>query len=687
MQNPIFYSNKADIAFAKIEASHLVAATEQIIATTKAGIEGLYRQTDTTAQIDTTTLDKTFDNTFAAYDRLLAAFSDVYGIIYLLANVSPEPSVYQQANEAILKLEAFANQLSLDENLYQALKMYSQLPQLQNLEAPQKKFVEDTIKDFERNGFALDAAKREQLGILKNKHAEISNAFLKNIAQSKGELIITEAQTAGLPQDYKARYRNQDGTYTITLDYPAYQPFMKYAQDDDLRKQLYFKYLNRASDQNPALLQEMLTLKKQIAQLLGYENYADYRLENSMAKKAALVWEFENELAQTVRQIAEKEFEKLNQIKLAHYEKNNPLSEAEKKEAQQPVKAWQSSFFTEKLLQSEYQVESQQVKQYFELQNVIYGIFSIIERLFEVRFVAQQNPHAIWHEDVQLFHLHTWAGSKIGTLYLDLYPRPNKYSHAACFGVVKGYEKANGERHLPITALVCNFPKPTQNQPSLLSHDLVETLFHEFGHGLHQLLSQTPLHAQAGTSVVRDFVEVPSQLFENWAWDYQTLSLFAKHYQTGEVLPLSLFEKMKKAKNVNIGLHTLQQILYGTYDMTLHHQYNPEEGNATQLGEIFKKLQARITFYQPLEGTHFEAAFGHLTNYAAAYYGYLWSLVFADDVFSVFEKEGLLNPQIGKKYQQTLLSRGGSQEAELLLENFLGRKPNKEAFLKTLKSL
>lgn len=676
MQNPIFYANEADIAFAQIEANQVAAATEAIIATTKAGIEGLYGQAEAPA--------KTFDSTFAAYDRLLAAFSDVYGIIYLLANVSPEPSVYQQANEAILKLEAFANQLSLDENLYQALKAYSQLPQLQNLEAPQRKFVTDTLKDFERNGVALDTDKRKKLEVLKNKHAEISNAFLKNIAQSKDELILNEAQTLGLPQDYKARYRNQDGTYTITLDYPAYQPFMKYAQDDSLRKQLYFKYLNRASDQNPALLQEMLALKKQIAQLLGYESYADYRLENSMAKKANVVWDFESELAQTVRGIAEKEFEKLNQVKLNFYKQKDALSEAEKIEAQQPVKAWQSSFFTEKLLQEEYQIDSQEVKQYFELQNVIDGIFSIIERLFEVRFVAQDNPQAIWHQDVQLFHLQNAAGVKIGTLYLDLYPRPNKYSHAACFGVVKGYEKAKGERHLPITALVCNFPKPTENQPALLSHDWVETLFHEFGHGLHQLLSQTQLHAQAGTSVVQDFVEVPSQLFENWAWDYQTLSLFAKHYQTGEVLPLSLFEKMRKAKNVNIGLHTLQQILYGTYDMTLHHQYKPEEGNATQLGEIFKKLQARITFYQPLEGTHFEASFGHLTNYAAAYYGYLWSLVFADDVFSIFEKEGLLNPAVGKRYQETLLSKGGSEEAEQLLEDFLGRKPEKEAFLKAL---
>jgi thimet oligopeptidase len=272
-------------------------------------------------------------------------------------------------------------------------------------------------------------------------------------------------------------------------------------------------------------------------------------------------------------------------------------------------------------------------------------------------------------------------GNLVARFYLDLYPRKNKYNHAAMFGMIPG-KLVNNEYQIPTASLVCNFPKATAEMPALMPHNDVETFFHEFGHLMHDLLTKAELASQAGTNVARDFVEMPSQIFENWAWDYEALSLFAKHYKTGEILPKELHQKMIAAKNVGSGLHVLQQIFYGTLDMTYHDKYDPN--GKTSTSELVEELQNEITLYKFQEGTHFEAGFGHLNGYAAGYYSYLWALVYAEDMFSVFKENGIMDQKTGLKLRKLVLEKGSTVEEMDIVKDFLGREPNEQAFLKSI---
>jgi thimet oligopeptidase len=343
------------------------------------------------------------------------------------------------------------------------------------------------------------------------------------------------------------------------------------------------------------------------------------------------------------------------------------------------IHSWQKSFYKNWVERENYSVDQSIVKTYFPLESVLAGLFQITQNLFGVEYVHVDNA-SVWHPDVKMYEVHD-NGKRIGIFYLDLHPRPNKYTHAACFGIISGKAWPQGYQ-IPVASLVCNFPEPTESKPALMSHDQVETFFHEFGHVLHNMLTTTELSGFSGTSVARDFVEAPSQIFENWVWNYESLKLFAKHYKTGEVLPRELYNNMLRAKNVNSGNNTLQQIFYGLIDMTLHDGFDPE-GDLTTT-DVVKKLQKEVTLYKFINGTNFQAAFGHLTGYAAGYYGYLWSQIYAQDMFSVFEKNGIMDPATGKRYRDIILAKGGSVDALELVKEFLQREPNQDAFLRSL---
>ena len=321
------------------------------------------------------------------------------------------------------------------------------------------------------------------------------------------------------------------------------------------------------------------------------------------------------------------------------------------------------------------------MRQYFEFINVTDGLFTVYQRLFNITFKQIEKP-SVWHEDVLMYEVFdNETNELIGRFYLDMFPRANKYGHAAAFSVTMGKMTDAGYTK-PTTALVCNFPKPTEFQPSLLTHDNVETYFHEFGHLVHGVLTKSPLMNYAGTSVARDFVEAPSQMLENWVWQKESLSLFAKHYNTGEVIPDELLNKLLAAKNVNSGTKALQQVFYGVLDFTLHDGFDPD-GSQT-ITEVVSFLQNDITFYPYQEGTHMEAAFGHLNGYGAAYYGYKWSEVYAQDMFSVFEKEGIMNEEEGLRYRRIILEKGGTEDPISLVREFLGRESNSSAFLRSM---
>lgn len=658
MQNPLFPALNQPIDFQRVRAENVQEAVDKILKQAKVQLEKIYQVPDS---------ERTFENTADALDALYADISLPFGAIYLLSNTSPDKEVYEACLQAVQELQQFLNQLSLDEDLYRAVKAYNESEEAKQLTGYREKYLRETVEGFERNGFALSSEKRKKLGEIKDKLSQLGTRFQQHIATHKDELVISEAEAAGLPEDYKEARRNKDGSYTITLDYPSYRPFMQFADSDEARKTLMTKYLNRAADKNLSLLSDILNLRKQLAKLLGYESYAAYRVADRMAKTPDQVWTFERDLQQKVRPKAEQDYTELLEAKRKKY----PDAKS--------IQQWESSYWTQQLLRTKYEVDSETIKQYFELESVISGIFEISQRLYGVEFLKIENL-SVWHEEVQLYEIRD-NDKLLGRLYLDLFPRENKFNHAACFPIIPTRETTEG-RQIATAALVCNFPRPTAERPSLLPHNEVETLFHEFGHGLHHLLSTSPLASLAGTSVKRDFVEVPSQHFENWCWNYESLQLFARHYESGQVLPESLFHKMLAAKNVGSGLHTLQQILYGTYDFTLHSNYDPETDGSTT--EVFKRLQKEITLYHPIESTYFEAAFGHLVGYAAGYYGYLWAKVFAEDVFSVFARKGVLSPEVGKAYREKLLSLGGTIEESEQLRDFLGREPLPDAFLESI---
>ncbi|MBV6640070.1 MAG: Zn-dependent oligopeptidase [Cyclobacteriaceae bacterium] len=656
--NPLLVELNDPIIFDSLTAEYVQEAFD----TSKIQLSGLIDEI-----VSIPDAEKSFENTMVKLDDLYNDLSNRYALVYLMGSTHPDSAIRETAVKVRNDFAIMFNELQLNEDLYAAIKTYSQSSEAKSLKGAKAKFLEETIIEFERNGFALGVEEREQLKEILNELSTISNEFSANIAKYQDHLILSEAQMEGLPEDYKRAHQQDDGTYKVGLSYPDYRPFMQYAKSDKARKQLYIKYNNRAADSNLEVLDKMLIKRKEMADLLGYGTFAEYQTETRMAKDPTTVWDFETKLTNSVKPKGQQDY-----LQLLDHKKSLGL-QGDK------VNHWEFSYIENLLKTTEYGVDEEIVRQYFPIENVKDGLFQITQKLFGVTYKKIEDA-SVWHPDVELYHVID-NGKVIGRFYLDLHPRPNKYNHAACFPMRLSKQMDKGFQ-IPTASLVCNFTEPTEDKPALMTHSEVNTFFHEFGHVLHNMFSKTELSAQAGTSVSRDFVEAPSQIFENWAWNYESLSLFAKHFETGEVLPQELFDKMLATKNLNSGLNTLQQIFYGSYDMTLHDKFDPS-GDITTT-EVLKELIGSIQLYDYVPGTHFQAAFGHLNGYAASYYGYLWSDVYAQDMFSVFEEKGILNPEVGMDYRNKILSRGSEEDEMKMLIDFLGREPNDKAFVKSL---
>jgi len=648
------------IQFANLTPEYVQQATDLAISQAKKSLEKLYTIPEE---------QRTFDNTMLEIDNIYNEVGNVYGSVYLMANVNPDEGIRNTASECNSQFAKFFNEISLDENLYRAVKDYSESAKAKSLTGYKAKFVTETVEDFERNGFALSKEKREELKAINDKTSDLSIMFRNNIASVDEYLIVDETQIEGLQEDYKNARRQEGGKYKIDLSYPSYRPFMKYSESEETRKELYALYNNRTARSNLEVLIKVLMLRKEMAQLLGFETYAEYRVGDRMAKLPENVWEFENNLIDNLKEKAQIDYDELLMVK------RTKLGD----ESIDVIQPWEASYYSNILLKEKYDLDQNLVKEYFPTDEVIDGLFQIAQHLFQVEFEEVKNP-SVWYEDVRMFNVKK-DGKVISRFYTDLYPRPNKFSHAACFPMIAGKETSQGYQ-MPVATLVCNFPAPTADTPSLLTHREVETFFHEFGHVLHNVLTTTALSSHSGTSVSRDFVEAPSQIFENWTWNYDALKLFAKNYKTGEVLPESLFEKMVAAKNVGSGLSNTQQVFYGMIDFTLHDKYDPTSAKTTT--EVVAELQDKITLYPYLDGTHMQAAFGHLMGYAAGYYGYLWSLVYAQDMFSVFEKNGIMDVETGLRYRDIILTNGGSRDELEMVVEFLGREPNQDAYFRSI---
>jgi len=614
--------------------------------------------------------NRNFKNTMVSIDDIYVAIEAVWSPGYLMGSTHTEKLIRDEGLESSRTIQKYITDLSLNEDLYNAVMAYSASAEAIGLSGYKKKFLDDTILDYKRSGFDLSKEERDKVKIIFNELSDLGLEFSKNISDFQDTLYVTEKEMKGLPESYQKEHLLDDGRYAIDMPYPSYVPFMEFSESDEAREQLQFKYKNRAKNSNLSVLDNIISKRRELVQVLGYASYAEYRTENRMAQNPENVWNFENDLKKKVRPKGQLDVNEMLKIKSKRTGKDENV-----------IQPWEASFYYNQILKEKFDLDPEEVRKYFEFNNVTEGLFTIYQTLFDVRFKQVEHP-SIWHEDVQMFEVYDRESKDlIGRFYLDMFPRPNKYGHAAAFSVTMGKMTDNGYQK-PATALVCNFPKPTEFQPSLLTHDNVETYFHEFGHLVHGVLTESNLMSYAGTSVPRDFVEAPSQMLENWVWQKESLSLFAKHYETGEVIPDELLNKMIAAKNVNSGTRTLQQIFYGVLDFTLHDGFDPTGEMSTT--KIVNKLQNEITFYPMQAGTHMQAAFGHLNGYGAAYYGYMWSKVFAQDMFSIFEEKGIMDPETGKRYREVILGKGGTENPLDLVREFLGREPNSEAFTRSL---
>jgi thimet oligopeptidase len=599
-------------------------------------------------------------SSFEYLDTIFFKISSLLNPLYLMGSTHPNQEIRKISDDIVSELSKLEHNILLDEEIYIVLK--NSVKKIRRvLTKEEEKLKNDLLRSYERNGFHLQREQRELLKKLQYELSDLSIEFNNNIAEAEDFILLEENENQGLPADFLAS-RKFENKYKITLDYPDYVPFMKYSGNEEKRKELYIKNLNKAKEKNVAVLDKILKKRQDLADLLSFSSYADYILEERMAKSSENVWAFTEELKKKVRKKADNDFNEL----LDYF-------------SLKKIQAWSKSYYITKFLKEKYKIDPEEIKSYFSLENSLAGIFQICETLFDIT-INQNSKISCWHEDVGTYDVFE-EKKLIARFYLDLHPRKDKYGHAACFGILSGKELENGYR-LPAAALVCNFPKASKDTPSLLYHDDLITLFHEFGHLLHQILTQARYSISSGTSVVRDFVETPSQMFENWAWNYESLSSFAKHYQTGEILPKVIYDRMIKAKNVGSGIDTEQQLFYAAIDMTLHDKY--KEMKNRSISDCIKDLQNNLTRFKFVDDTHFEASFGHLDGYAAGYYGYLWSKVYAEDFFSLFEEKGIFNKELGKKLQNQILSMGGSIDENELVENYLGRKANETAFLKSI---
>lgn len=610
----------------------------------------------------------TWDATFGAFDRLHHALQETAFVPQLFLLAHPEESVRAAAAAIEPKVDTFQSALFMDDAVAKTLRRAAILLEKTERTPAEKRLIEHTRRDYRRNGLELSADKREELRKLNEELTATGQAFERNIAEDTPYIRVIPEQLDGLSDTFRAAHPVEpDGLITLTTNYPDLVPFLRDAEDREAARELYARSQNRAKEKNLALLDKLLILRKQKATLLGQPTWAHYVLEPRMAKTPETVRHFLQDLHNALKPLRLKEAELF-------------VSEAAAAglNTTQGILASDVSFLEERLRQKQFAVNTQEVSQYFEVTSVQKGIFNIVEALYNVQFIPVDTP--VWHADVHAFDLvDKTTQQPLARAYLDLYPRPHKYSHAAMFGLRETIRLADGSRLLPIAALVCNFPRSTPQAPGLLTHQDVVTFFHECGHLLHHLLSTCPLASFAGTSVARDFVETPSQLFEEWAWDTHVLQRIGRHHKTGEPIPDRLIQALQTARTFCRATSTERQLFLATLDQTLHTR---EPGFNTS--ELVNELHMEFSAFTRIPDTHFQANFGHLVGYDAGYYSYQWALAIAQDVFTRFKENGLMNQEIAQHYRTTVLSQGATQDENLLVQQFLGRPSNLHAYKTTL---
>ena len=614
--------------------------------------------------------ERTWDTTLGPLDAIADVLGRAYGRGAFMAYVHPDEAVRAEARQAEERIQQWAVELIYRDDLYRAVSRYADTPEGRDLTGEQARLLQFTQRDLRKAGHELEADVRAEVKRLTQRLVELGVEFEQNIAAHKDVLVLSEDDLEGLPGPYVEGLRTGEapGTYEVTMAYPDVIPFMDNSARRDLRERLSFKFNTRAVELNRPLLEEAVRIRARIATLFGQDSWAHHKLEEQMAKEPGAVEAFYAELVPSLTEGGLDEIEEMRRM-LAEDEGDDDAV----------LQSWDWRYYHTRLSRERHGVDPTEVAAYFPLEQVVEGMLRITGDVFGIDYEPVEVE--TWHPDVRSYAIRDRSDAGlIAHFHMDLFPRDDKFSHAAAFPLVPGRRRPDGTYQQPVSAIVANFTKPTATRPSLLLHSEVETLFHEFGHILHQVLTRADLVRFSGSSTEGDFVEAPSQIMEHWVWRPEVLSTFARHHETGEPIPTELVEAQVAARNLNVALQTLRQIQFGILDMSLHGPGAEE----VDLDEVHRR-STELSLLPMHEGTFFPASFGHLlSGYDAGYYGYLWSEVYGDDMFSRFEEEGVTNPAVGASYRSHILEAGGSADGMDLLVGFLGRKPSNAAFLRKL---
>jgi thimet oligopeptidase len=616
--------------------------------------------------------DVTFKNTIVALDDMGFESGLAANRLSLIEQTSTNADVRDAATDALKKLSEWSVGVDYREDVYRALKAFAATNP--KLSGEDKKLFDETMRDYRRAGLELPKEQRDEVEKMRKELTVLETDFENNVTKAEKLVKFTKAELDGLPADFLAQIKTGDDEYTVHANITwHYLLVLDNAKREDTRKKLVAEHDNLAREANVPLLEKILPLRDDIAHKLGYKNWADYVTEVRMVKNAQTAIDFENKLKVGLQPKFDAELEEFRKLKVR-----------DTGDANAKINIWDWRYFANELKREKYNVDAEQLRVYFPSDHVLQGMFAIYQRIFGLKFERCTPPYK-WIDDLQFYSVSdAKTGEPLGLFYLDLFPRPGKYNHFAEFGIIDGKLLPDGKYQRPVCSLVCNFPAPTKDHPSLMSHDDVETIFHEFGHAMHTILTRAKYARFSGTSVPRDFVEAPSQMLENWAWDKKVLDSFAADYRDpSKKIPADILAQLKASRLATEGSFYRRQLSFGIMDLALHTQIHDTNANEVlpmsneELSEVFLPM---------IPNTAFIAYFGHIIGYGAGYYGYAWSDAIAADMATVFEKspDGYFDKNAGMRLRKEIYEVGDSRDVNISIEKFLGRPRSLDPFLKKI---
>ena len=673
MKNPLLTESTAPFGapqFDKIENEHYLPAFEKGIAEAKAEIDAIIANE----------AEPTFENTIEAMEYAGGTLNNVAGIFYAVMEAHTNETMQEIAEQISPMLTEYSMYVSLNPELFARVKAVYEKRNELGLDKDQMKLLEDNYKGFVRGGANLSDEDKKLYSQWSEELSLTTLQFSKNVLAATNAYVLNitdEADLVGLPEFVRtmaaetAAEKGLEG-WAFTLDAPSYSPFLKYSENRELRRQIWTAYNTRAIGgefDNTEIVKKIVDLRIKIANILGYETYADYALEERMAKSKANVTEFIMNLLEPSLEYAKKDV-----ADVFAYAKKNGFEGKR-------LESWDFSYWSERYQEAEYSLSAEELKPYFQLESCIDAVFGLASRLYGISFTELNNV-PVYHEDVKVYEVKDVDGSHLALFYADFFPRASKRG-GAWMTSFRDQKVQDGVEYRPFITIVCNFTKPTADAPALITHDELTTFLHEFGHALHGIFADGRYPSLTGTSVSRDFVELPSQIMENWAFEPEYLNSFAKHYQTGEPIPAELIEKIVAAKNYLAGYAQVRQLHYGLLDMSWHTLTElPSESTV----DFETKALAPYAVLPAVEGAAFSGSFSHIFSggYSAGYYSYKWAEVLEADAFSLFKEKGIFNTEVAASFRENILSKGGSEDEAVIYRNFRGHDPQPEALMKKL---